>query len=312
MSSSSPAMPHVAILMGCMNGVKYVAEQLDSFLAQTHSNWHLYVSDDGSTDGTLELLEQYKEKMPGRLTVFQGPRKGFAENFLSLVCNESIEADYYSYSDQDDIWVADKLSRAVAWHQSLPDQHPALYGSTTILVDVNANEIGRSEIFQKPFSFQNALLQNVAPGNTMVFNKATRDIMRQAGRGLGVIAHDWWTYIVTTGSGGHVFIDPVPGILYRQHGGNLIGANGTFSAKAIRARKLLAGALRQWGDAHVRALDLIKDRLSSENLSIYELYRNSRNKGVLTRAYGLKRAGIYRQTMLGNIGIAVAVLLRKV
>lgn len=304
--------PSVAILLSTYNGQKYLVEQLDSFLLQSFTNWYLYVSDDGSTDNTLDLLESYCEKLQGRLMIFSGPRKGFGENFLSLINRPEIEADYFAYSDQDDVWKQDKLARAIAWHQSQPVDKPALYGSTTTLVDQDMNVIGASVLFKKPFCFANALIQNVAPGNTMVCNRVTRDLLREIGLNSGVIAHDWLTYMVTSGCGGNVFIDPLSAILYRQHGGNLIGSNSGISAKWVRIKKMLEGELREWGNNNVRALQRIRKHLSGKSETIFNHYQSARNMTLFPRLAGIKRSGIYRQTMLGNIGLALAVLLRKV
>ena len=115
--------PKVAILLGTFRGQQYLAEQLDSFAAQTHSNWEVWASDDGSTDDTLKILEGFKAKWPaGRLSIQAGPGKGFVANFLALTCRAGIEAQYYAYSDQDDIWDADKLERALQWLLSLVRQ----------------------------------------------------------------------------------------------------------------------------------------------------------------------------------------------
>jgi len=86
------------------------------------------------------------------------PAEGFVANFLSLTCKASIEADYYAYSDQDDVWESDKLERAVRWLQTVPENIPALYCSRTRLVDAENNEIGLSPLFSKPPSFANALI----------------------------------------------------------------------------------------------------------------------------------------------------------
>lgn len=121
------ATSRVAILLCTYHGQHYLAEQLDSFAAQTYANWEVRTSDDGSQDNTRSILEAYKQKWPaGRLHVNAGPAQGFAANFLSLTCNASIEADFYAYSDQDDIWDADKLARAVQWLESVPAEVPAL------------------------------------------------------------------------------------------------------------------------------------------------------------------------------------------
>ena len=179
LSGSGVAQPKVAILLCTYHGQHYLAEQLDSFAAQSHSNWEVWASDDGSKDDTHAILEAYQQKWPdGRLSIHFGPAEGFAANFLSLTCKASIDADYYAYSDQDDIWEPNKLARAVEWLNTLPENIPALYCSRTRLVDSNNNEIGVSPLFAKPPSFANALMQNIGGGNTMVFNNAARNLLR--------------------------------------------------------------------------------------------------------------------------------------
>lgn len=102
--------PSVAILMGTFNGEKYLAEQLDFLEAQTVTNWRLYVSDDGSTDATLDIIHRYQSKWgTDKIQYRLGPQKGFAQNFLSLACDTSIKADYYAFCDQDDVWLPEKL-----------------------------------------------------------------------------------------------------------------------------------------------------------------------------------------------------------
>ena len=98
--------PHVAILMCTLNGERFLKEQLDSFTTQTHQDWTLWVSDDGSTDQTLEILRATQAEWGAdRLKIVEGPRKGFARNFLSLACRAEIEAEYFAFSDQDDVWL---------------------------------------------------------------------------------------------------------------------------------------------------------------------------------------------------------------
>ncbi len=170
----------VAVLMGTFNGERFLAEQLDSLAAQTHPDWELWASDDGSKDNTLAILEAYRAKWGGeRLTVLRGPARGLATNFLSLACKSGIQADYYAYSDQDDIWEPDKLSRAVSWLERMPPSEPALYCSRTMLVDAAGKEMGLSELHARPPCFANALVQNIAGGNTMVFNNAARNLLRR-------------------------------------------------------------------------------------------------------------------------------------
>lgn len=307
------ALPKVAILLCTYQGQRYLAEQLDSFQAQSHSNWAVWASDDGSEDGTHAILEAYQQKWPAsRLTIHSGPADGFAVNFLSLTCKAGIKADYYAYSDQDDIWEVDKLERAVRWLETIPHNIPALYCSRTWLVDAENNEIGLSPLFSKPPSFANALMQNIGGGNTMVFNNATRALLQEAGENLPLVTHDWWTYMVVTGCGGAVFYDSKPTLRYRQHENNLVGLNITWSARFARIRMLWQGRFRRWIDGNISALRLLRNRLTPDNLETLERFAKARDMSLIPRLIQLKRCGIYRQTLFGNLGLIVAAIFRKI
>ena len=310
--SVSSVMSKVAILLCTYHGQNYLAEQLDSFEAQSHNNWEVWVSDDGSEDGTHAILEAYKQKWPaGRLSIHFGPAKGFAANFLSLTCKASVEADYYAYSDQDDLWESDKLECAVRWLETIPANIPALYCSRTRLVDAQNNDIGLSPLFSKPPSFANALMQNIGGGNTMVFNNAASALLREAGGDTPVITHDWWAYMIVTGCGGKVFYDSYPSLRYRQHDGNLVGINATWAARFKRIRMLWEGRFRNWNDSNIAGLHKLQHKLTPENREILERFASARQMNLIPRLIHLKRSGIYRQTLLGNLGLIAAAVLRK-
>ncbi len=303
----------VAILLCTYQGGPYLQEQLASFRTQTHTEWQVWTSDDGSLDNTLEVLESHREMWgTDRLTVFPGPRKGFAANFMSLVCRNEVHADYYAMSDQDDIWHADKLERAVQWLKTVPPGIPALYCTRTELVDDSGKKIGYSPLFTRPPTFANALVQNVAGGNTMVFNNTARDLLKAAGADVQVVAHDWWIYIVVSACGGKVFYDPAPSLLYRQHAENLIGANSGIGARLIRIGKLFQGHLKAWIDQHIIAMQPILPRLSSENLALFNRFKTARQRSLIPRVFGIWRSGIYRQTPLGNLGLLVAAIFKRI
>nr|WP_024309955.1 glycosyltransferase family 2 protein [Pseudomonas sp. P818] len=303
----------VAILLCTYHGQHYLAEQLDSFAAQSHDNWEVWASDDGSEDDTHSILEAYKDRWgAGRLSIYSGPAEGFAANFLSLTCNASIDADFYAYSDQDDVWEVDKLTRALRWLESVPAEVPALYCSRTRLVDANNNEVGVSPLFAKAPSFANALMQNIGGGNTMVFNNAARNLLREAGENKSVITHDWWAYMVVTGCGGHVFYDSKPTLRYRQHGDNLVGMNSNWAARLKRIRMLFQGRFKHWNDCNISALRTLEHRLTPENREILQRFADARGMSLIPRLIHLKRSGIYRQTLLGNIGLIAAAILGKI
>lgn len=305
--------PRVAILLSTYNGERFLKDQLDSFASQTHKNWKVFASDDGSKDKTNEILLKYKDKWgEGRLSVYTGPKKGYAENFYSLICNPAIREDYYAYSDQDDVWSEKKLQRALSWLKVVPKKKPALYCSRTISVDAKNVELGMSPLFSKPPLFTNALIQNIAGGNTMVFNEAAARLIRYGGNEIDITAHDWWTYLVVTGAGGEVFYDPMPSVRYRQHGQNLIGANVGFVARFFRIRDLFDGKAKRWADNNINALQVFRPMLTSDNQERLDRFISFRKQKLLLRLVGLKRSGVYRQTLMGNIGLLVGVMFRRI
>ncbi|WP_232338204.1 glycosyltransferase family 2 protein [Bordetella flabilis] len=306
------ASTHVAILLCSYNGARFIREQLDSIQAQSHGDWKVWVSDDGSNDGTLDILSEYRRTWgPDRLGVLRGPSRGFAPNFLSLVCRPEISADYFSYADQDDVWEPRKLERAIDALRIAGSDGPALYCTRTTLVDEGGAPLGLSPLFTQKPDFRNALVQNVGGGNTMVFNASARRLLLAAGPNLEVVAHDWWTYLAISAAGGRIIYDPRPSLLYRQHGGNLIGSNQGLGARLTRLHLLMRGQLRRWIDANVAGLRRILAELPVEQRQIFLEFDASRHGGIVRRLVGLKRSGVYRQTLGGNLGLIVAAFFKK-
>lgn len=303
---------HVAILLCAYNGERFIEQQLDSIAAQTHQNWKVWVSDDGSTDRTPDILAAYGDRWGSeRLQVVPGPGRGFAANFLSIACLPEIRADYFAYCDQDDIWEKDKIARAVERLESVPPGTPGLYCSRTTLVNEAGQVIGLSPLFRQAPDFRNALVQNVGGGNTMVFNQVARQIVMAAGADLQVVAHDWWTYVAVSAAGGVVFYDPTPSLLYRQHGQNLIGSNSGKLARILRLRQLMQGQLRGWIDQNVDGIRRIAPRLAPDNRAVLEAFLSARRGGALQRMIRLKRSGVFRQTFVDNVGMFTAALFKK-
>lgn len=302
----------VAVLLCTMHGQEFLDEQLVSIEQQSHANWVVCASDDGSHDDTHAILERFLTRMGNeKVSIHSGPAQGFARNFLFLTCGAEKCADYYAYADQDDIWESDKLSRAVECLENIPADTPALYCSRTLLVNKNGHPIGLSPLFTKPPSFCNALVQNIGGGNTMVFNEAARTLLKKIGNDTPVVSHDWWAYMVVTGCGGRVFYDSRPTVRYRQHGNNLIGANTDWGARLSRIKWLLRNRFKDWGDINTKALQKIYADLTPENRKIFDLFCEARTRPLLPRLVGLKHAGIYRQTLHGNISLIAAALLNK-
>lgn len=172
-------MKKVAVLLACYNGEEYIREQIISILEQRNVDVTIYISDDGSTDSTLNIINKLKKKYPEKIYLFNGPKRGFAQNFLSLIRNEIVSGDFYAYSDQDDIWMDSKLEKGTAVLNKFSNITPNLYCSRTINTDRFLNIISMSPIFKRKPSLRNSLVQNLASGNTMVFNEATRQLLKK-------------------------------------------------------------------------------------------------------------------------------------
>lgn len=303
----------VALLLCTYDGERFLQDQLESFARQTYPHWLVAVSDDGSNDATLKILDGYRAKWGSeRISVQKGPGQGFVANFLSLACDESINADYYAFADQDDVWEDDKLARALAWLNSVSLAIPAVYCSRTRLVDIENKEVGLSPLFERAPSFRNALVQSLAGGNTMVFNAAARALLLETNVRSGVVSHDWWVYLVVTGCGGAVYYDPYPAVRYRQHEQNLVGSNMHWNARLDRMRWLLRGRLRTWSGQHIEGLGRIRNKFPKKNQTVLDSFIDARHATLGRRIIGFAKCKIYRQTFLGNLGLLIAVLLKKI
>jgi glycosyltransferase involved in cell wall biosynthesis len=294
------------------NGEKYILEQLDSFKEQTCPDWNLYVSDDGSTDKTLEIIESWviKNSFQDRVKIFKGPKLGFAENFLSLTANPEIEADVLVWSDQDDIWLKDKLERAIGYFKD--QQKPILYCSRTILVDSDNVQFGLSPLQNKyPPSFGNALVQSLGGANTMAFNDQARKLIVLA-KGSEIPSHDWWAYLIVSGQDGTVIYDPEPGLRYRQHEQNLSGTNLPLRAKLQRFLVLINGAFKARIDKNLTALLLAKDHLTKDNYEILaEFSRSRESNNIFKKIFSLKKLKIRRQHSYLTFILTIAFLVKK-
>ena len=309
---SGVPQPQVAILLCTYQAQRFLADQLQSIQAQTWPSWTVWVSDDGSTDQTMDLLRHHQAQWgAGRLHLRHGPCRGSTANFLSLACLPEVQADCFAFCDQDDLWHPDKLERALRWLATVPAGQPAIYCSRTVLVDERNQTIGHSHLFERPPGFRNALVQSVAGGNTMVFNHAARELLQMAGPQVEAITHDWWAYMLVTGSGGQVHYDPLPTVRYRQHGQNQFGSNVSLKEQFLRVQQLLHGRYRTWISANLKALLRMRHRFTPEHQLVLDGVIRARSRWVGARLVGLYRCGLYRQSRLGQCGLWVAALLNR-
>ncbi|MCE5974160.1 glycosyltransferase [Sinirhodobacter sp. WL0062] len=304
--------PHVAILMAVRNGARHLPAQLDSIAGQEHTNWTLLVSDDGSRDGSSGVISGFALR-GHRVICLDGPRQGAGANFLSLVrrMQGHVPAkSWLAFADQDDVWLPDRLARGIAALEGIAG--PALYCSRTWITDERLEHRRISLPCQRPLGFRNALVQNVAAGNTILLNPAGARLANAAApEAARIVMHDWWIYQLLSGAGARMVHDDRPALLYRQHSGNEIGANDGAGAKLHRIGQLFAGHYRQWNSVNVAALNASAHRLTPENRALLSGFTDVRRSPLWRRPGALWRLGLYRQSRASTAALWLAAMLGR-
>ena len=299
--------PPITIALASYNGADYLTTQLESFRAQTDKNWRLLVSDDGSSDRTPDLVRDFITSLPGQNgQLIPGPRAGATQNFLHLT--QMVDPDsWMAYSDQDDLWLPDKLERAASF---LSEQSgPAVYAARTTVCDEDLNVLAPAPAFIRPLTFRNALVQACLPGNTLVANAAALRVLQKAApaaAAANVTGHDWWAFQVLAGAGAVIKRDTAQVLLYRQHGRNVMGRNDTARAKAARFSLLGDGTFAEWLDANQAALEPISELLTPENRALLTQFRRAREKSGIATMREFLRMGLYRQSKAGTLAVLAA------
>lgn len=265
----------IEILLATYNGEGYLREQLDSILNQDYENWIVRVSDDASTDGTYEILAEYKEKYPDKF-VLEKDKKGFGSaklNFFHLMKQST--CDYVMCCDQDDVWLPNKISLTFQKMKELEDDEcPVLVHTDLKVVDATLQTLSDSFFehsnLRKEFCYRDVLIQNHVTGCTMMMNRALVDLLNQETDYGNILMHDWMAAILATGFGKVGFVD-CPTILYRQHAVNSVGAKKYGFALLVSKlknnsiKKSLIETTRQAGEiakVYESLLDLEKQQLA--------------------------------------------------
>lgn len=228
----------IAILLATYNGEKYLTEQIDSILSQTCHDWHLYIHDDGSKDSTMTIILDYVNRYPNSVTLLDYPSQGGAsKNFLSML--ERIEAPYYMFCDQDDVWLPEKIKTSFDKILEIEKIHssntPIIVNTDLTIVDEHLETVCSSFWSQericptwlKTFNDHAAIYS--ATGCTMLFNHRTKEIVKHPF--LYATMHDAWVNLSVAAVNGPICYLPVSHILYRQHSHNIQGArdSNTFT-----------------------------------------------------------------------------------
>ncbi|WP_057875472.1 glycosyltransferase family 2 protein [Liquorilactobacillus aquaticus] len=237
----------VAIVMSTYNGSRYLREQIDSILAQDFKDWDLYIRDDMSSDNTSMILRDYEEKYDNIHVVENNNiNLGAKRSFLKLV--QFVDAKYYMFSDQDDFWLPNKVSLTLeamkaAEEESSNMRIPVLVHTNYRIVDSKLAELRTPPASFKSYTDLSSLsINNCITGCTMMINQALKNLVGDVVDADSVGMHDWWFGLIANCFGTVSYLPQVT-ILYRQHEGNVVGANTGMadSGSGSKMKKILRG-----------------------------------------------------------------------
>ncbi len=312
--NSKFANKKVAVILGFYNGNNYIEAQIESILNQNFKNIDILIFDDNSK----KKLESKKLKINNKKCKIKITKRktnlGYAKNFLLGLKEAGKEYDFYAFSDQDDIWEKDKISRGIKALNSNNLNFPKLYCSRTSYYNSECTkEIGASNIHPKKPSFANALLQNIVGGNTIIMNNLARKLVIKTVKAEKFISHDWWCYQIISGAGGEVIFDKNKTVRYRQHKYNLIGKNNGFEDIKSRILEFLLGKVKKWSDVNLKNLSNFRYLLTKENNEILDNFlRARRSKNIFEKINFYFKSGVFRQSKKESMVFAIGLILNMI
>ena len=296
----------VDILMATYNGEKFISEQLDSIINQDFKDWKLFIRDDGSRDNTLNIIGEYLKKCPEKIELIDNENKnlGVKLNFGELMKHSKNR--YCMFSDQDDIWLPNKISITLKKMKHLEViygiKKPILVHTDLKVVNQNLQVCNESywnymNIDPKRNTLNKALVRNTVTGCTMMINSSLRKYVQGIPKECKM--HDHWLSLVASICG-IVEIIYIPTILYRQHVNNQVGANKmNFFRKLIKNTKDL-----KYKFPTEQAEMLYKDYnnfLSQKNNQILKEFIELSNYNFIKKRYVLLKNNYFTNIMLNRI-----------
>lgn len=295
--------------MATKNGANYLNEQLESLNSQKEG-FDLYINDDSSSDDTIKIIKEFQFKSSVNLFLGEIKHNSYPQNFFKTLINIKERYDYYFFCDQDDIWHNDKISKYIEILKKTPDK-PTLVCSRTTIIDSDGFEIDKSPNFKNCSSFAHSLVQNIAGGNTMGFNYESVLICKKVKDFDQIVSHDWTLYQLVQSFNGYTHYLETPYTKYRRHEGNIIGPNNGFFAKLKRLFMLFDGEFKKWTDMNLDLLKSISDIPENRKQDIIN-FEKIRNLGILERTYLFIKQNFKRHSLISNLTLLVAVIIKKI
>ncbi|HEM6582931.1 glycosyltransferase family 2 protein [Streptococcus suis] len=284
----------VNILMSTYNGQQFLAEQIRSIQEQTYTDWTLFIRDDGSSDNTKEILKDF-ERQDSRVYLIDSDKSdnlGVIKSFHKLVNHD--RADYYFFSDQDDVWLPNKLELSLNEAQNYPANLPLMvYMDLKVVnqdLEIMTESMVKSQSHHANTELVQELTENTVTGGVAMINHTLAEMWQETD---DVLMHDWYLALLASAFGNLVFIDQ-PGELYRQHSDNVLGAR-TLSKrfkKWIRPHILFAVYWDLIKNSQKQARHLLQMPLSQSNRELIEAFVTIMDKPMLERFRILRKYGL--------------------
>lgn len=284
----------VNILLSTYNGERFLAEQIKSIQEQTYSDWSLLIRDDGSKDQTREIIQNFvsQDERIRFINADEVVNLGVIKSFYTLLHYE--EADYYFFSDQDDIWLPDKLQTSLDQAQHYSNQEPLMiYMDLKVVnqdLEVMTESMIRTQSHHANTELVQELTENTVTGGVSMINHALAKLWTQTD---DIIMHDWYLALLATAFGKLVYIDQA-GELYRQHTDNVLGAR-TLSKRVqkwIRPHILFSVYWDLIKNSQKQAKYLLEMPLKAEDRELIEAFITIMDKSFLDRIRTLKKYGL--------------------
>ena len=309
-------MSTVAIIMTTYNGEKFVGEQIDSILGSTYQDFELFIYDDGSKDNTMSILQEYEGRYPGKVHAYQNERNmGVTSNFLHALNRTT--TDYVMLCDQDDVWknykIAITLKRLRHMEAQLGKDIPLAVFTDAMVVDGELN-LRKDSFFcsghlnPHKTDLAHLLMENKLIGCTVMVNAALRKILQSNHLPKSARYHDWWLGLIAASFGKIGFINDRT-LLYRQHGGNVVGDRGFISYVKSRVTSIAKQreALLALEHQAEEFLHLYESMLSPENKEIIQRFAFLEQQNWLKKRAELFRYGYFKTGILRNIGLLLLI-----
>jgi len=301
----------VTVLVATYNNEKYIEELLNSLLSQTHKNLDIVIRDDGSSDGTLSVVEKIRNN-DSRIRMLEGGNKspGAMTNFFTLLINT--DGEYTMFCDADDVWKEDKVERTLKkmleGEQLYSKDTPILVHTDLTVVDENLNLISGSLFRYEKLSpertgLKECLVQNTVTGCTLMINRALKEMVKEVPS--HAVMHDWWLALVASAFGKIIVLNDQT-VLYRQHQKNQVGAYNSKNLTSNFRRlinkertKRIYGAMFKQAECFAETFnDLLDEKQHSVIAGYGEMQRLSKIKRIIR----IIKGRYYKNTLVRNIG----------